>query len=183
MSGTVNNSKEGSSLQGPVEDVQRELKYLKSQIEKIFLQLNPLGCLTDLSLARKRFGQSGDFSQGGVSVTVDALSPEERLRELEMMPPQTVLNSIAEYINSQDLTPARKKAIERTFVSKDEFNKFKTAVANDEDRKAQFSDMSKQIRAVNSKQNDIEADQHNIQTEIMNVRGELRAKASMIKIE
>ena len=78
-----------------------------------------------------------------MSVNVDALSPEERLRELEHMSPETILNNLAEFINSQDLTASRKKHVSRSFISKEEFNKFKISVANDEDRKQAFSDITK----------------------------------------
>ena len=59
------------------------------------------------------------------------------------MAPGTLLESLADFVNSTDITPIRRKNLERTFVTKEEFNKFKSFIQNDEERKAAHMDITK----------------------------------------
>lgn len=73
--------------------------------------------------------------------------------------------------------------IERRFCSLDMFNKFKQQVANDEERKSAQQDITKQIRQVFSKMQDMDANQLNLENDLGNIRTEVRNKASSGKVD
>jgi len=73
--------------------------------------------------------------------------------------------------------------IERRFCSLDMFNKFKQQVANDEERKSAQQDITKQIRQVFSKMQDMDANQLNLENDLGNIRAEVRNKASSGKVD
>ena len=52
---------------------------------------------------------------------MNMLTKEERLRELERMDPQIILQNLADYVNTQEMPKQRVGQIERRFVSKDDF--------------------------------------------------------------
>jgi len=57
-----------------------------------------------------------------------------------------VLNHLAEFINKQEMPNVRIQQIERRFCTLEAFNKFKVEMTQDEDRKAQTMDITKQMR-------------------------------------
>ena len=73
--------------------------------------------------------------------------------------------------------------IERRFITKDEFNKFKAVIAADEERKSAHQDITKQVRQLFSKMQDMDASQLNLENDLGNVRVEMRNKANLTRVE
>ena len=64
--------------------------------------------------------------------------------------------------------------MERRFITKDEFTKFKFDVAQDEERSKVQADVTKQMRSIASKMSDLETAVGNTDTEFGSIRQELR---------
>jgi len=66
----------------------------------------PLTAIADLSLVKKRMQKSSaEFSPGELNIAT--LSDEERELEIGKLNPTLVLNNLADFINTQELTQKR----------------------------------------------------------------------------
>jgi len=115
---------------------------------------------------------SQEKPKGGVDL--NTMSAEEKERRLSTMNPQLVLNSLADFVNGQELTQKRIQQIGRRFVALDDFNTFKIQVNNDEERKNAQQDMSKQIKQIQAKMQDMDSASLNLENDLSQVRTELR---------
>ena len=161
---------------------------MQSKLERLNTIVTPLMSITDLSLAKKRLDQSNQFSNDGSSrlgegVNVNMLTQEERLRELEQMNPQIILQNLADFCNTQEMPKQRVLHLERRFATKDDVQKLKHEISQDEARVKQHEEMQKQMRNLATKINDIETSLGQIDTDNGSLRQELRSKASTIKTE
>ena len=138
--------------------MREELVALRHELGRLGRLVTPLMSIAELSLVSKRVNDSQALSDGGFSKgSALNMSAEEKEKALSKLNPQLVLNNLAEFINTRELPNKRVQQIDRRFISKDEFAKFKTEVAADEDRKSQQNDVSKQIRQIFAKMQDIDS--------------------------
>ena len=93
--------------------VDEGLEELKDEIIRIrqdYVTLNriikPLTAITDLSVHRRKPADSAKFSEGELSAPL-SMSETEKNRVLDNLNPMLVLNHLAEFINSQELTNKR----------------------------------------------------------------------------
>ena len=112
---------------------------MQDKLERLNTIVKPLMSITDLSLAKKRFDQAKQSenegnSLMGDSINVNMLTEEERLRELGQMNPSIILSNLADFCNTQEMPKQRISQMERRFITKDEFQKLKVEIAQDEER-------------------------------------------------
>ena len=73
--------------------------------------------------------------------------------------------------------------IARRFIAHDEFNKFKLLVTNDEERKNAHIDLAKELKTLERKISEISQGGTNMESDISEMRRELRKKATQTRLE
>lgn len=84
-----------------------EIISLRDEFARLNRIVTPLSAITELTLYKKRAINAENMNLA--LENMKPMSPEERIAELESMHPELVLQNLAEYCNTQEMTNAQIK--------------------------------------------------------------------------
>ena len=125
-----------------------------NQMNRLDEKVKPLQSITEL--ARKRI--AGFSDKLGENNSLDLELESMGIKGEKKGPdPERVLNSLTAFITSKPLAEKHLEQISNRFIPRDEFNKLKVEVNNDEDRKAAIGELQKLIHQNESKLKEVDS--------------------------
>ena len=93
-----------------VDDMQREIVSMRQEVHKLSRIVTPLMAITDLSIKQnmiktmKEKGEEQKLDDEEMLTNVAGLRIEDKIKELENVNPILVLNNLAQFVNTRELT-------------------------------------------------------------------------------